>query len=60
MSHYRIYFLDGRNLITGVEEADFETDEQALERARALLEQHRGVELWTGTRWVDHLLKRAA
>lgn len=60
MSHYRIYFLDGRNLITGVEEGDFVNDEQALERARALLETHRAVELWTGNRWVDHLMKRAA
>ncbi len=60
MSHYRIYLLDGRNQIIGVEEADFATDAQALDHARGFLEHYRAVELWTGTRWVDHLLKRAA
>ena len=60
MSHYRLYFLDSRNQIVGVEEADFESDAEALDRARVLLQDHRAVELWTGTRWVDHLMKRAA
>jgi hypothetical protein len=60
MNHYRIYLLDGRDLITGVEEADFATDAEALDFARGFLKRHRAVELWTGTRWVDHLAKRAA
>jgi len=60
MSHYRIYFLDARNLIVGVEEADFENDAQAVDHARTLLATHRAVELWTGTRWVDNLLAQAA
>ena len=60
MHHYRIYFLDGRNRITGVEEVDCDTDEQALDLARHFLGTYLAVEVWTGTRWVDHLLKRAA
>lgn len=60
MSHYRVYLLDSRNQIIGVEEADFASDAEALEYARTFLDQHRAVELWTGTRWVDHLLKKAA
>jgi hypothetical protein len=60
MSHYRFYFLDSRNLITGVEEADFDTDALALAHARTLVASHRAVELWTGTRWVDHVMKQAA
>lgn len=60
MSHYRFYFLDGRNLIIGLEEGDFESDEQAIVYGRTLLAGHRAIELWTGTRWVDHLMKRAA
>jgi len=60
MAHYRIYFLDARNRITGVEEADYQNDDEARIHAEALLKAHRAVEIWTGTRWVDHLLTQAA
>jgi len=60
MAHYRTYFLDACNRITGVEEADHQSDDAALVRAQVLLQTHRAVEVWTGTRWVDHLLAHAA
>ena len=60
MHYYRLYFLARRNLLTGVEEGSFENDEAALAHARALLADHFAVELWTGRRWVDQVVKKAA
>ena len=53
MSWYRAYFLNASRRISDVEEFTSASDEQALDRAQALLTDRRhftGVELWQGAR----------
>jgi hypothetical protein len=53
MSWYRAYFLNANRRISDVEEFASVSDEQALDRARALLTNRGpflGVELWQGAR----------
>jgi len=53
MSWYRAYFLNANRRISDVEEFVSLSDEQALDRAQALLTDRRhfsAVELWQGAR----------
>lgn len=53
MSWYRAYFLNANRRISDVEEFASASDEQALDRAQALLTNRGnflGVELWQGAR----------
>jgi hypothetical protein len=53
MSWYRAYFLNANRRISDVEEFASLSDEQALDRAQALLTDRRhfkAVELWQGAR----------
>ena len=55
MAHrYKFLTLDHRNHVTAVDETDFETDEYAAERARAMYgdQAPHAVEVWDGGRFV--------
>ena len=51
MSGYRIYFLNGEGHINRAADLFAETDQEALDRARALSEG-RPIEIWEGARCV--------
>jgi hypothetical protein len=53
MGCYRIYLLDGANQIRGVEDAECDSDQNAIQAGKPLLEMYPGVEIW-------HLDRRVA
>lgn len=55
MTAYRLYFLDTRNHILGVEILDCDSDAQAIEAAGRLA-PHRDFELWDRDRLVARLV----
>jgi hypothetical protein len=55
MAYYRIYLLNDDNRICGVEEAECESDQSAIQAGEPLLEMYPRIEIWQEARRVAHL-----
>ena len=58
MTEYRAYFIDLDGHFAGFEPMNCADDAEAIERAKRLVARH-GVELWSGTRLVIRIPRRA-